>query len=215
MEGVNTALLFAVLCVQLFVSVRLLIVTNQIRSVLQLSSQAKPSILSEQVVDFPIVAGEPAIGPDCAPVTIIEFFDYFCPHCAEAQAAIPGIKEKYDDGIRFVFKPFPLESEGSMRFKAAEAALCAHEQGKFMEMHALLFEQKGSIEDSDRLKELASRLNLDMATFSLCLDADKYAEIIRQNRVDGERGGVLGVPTFFINGRRFNGSITSRDYTVY
>ena len=201
----TSLLLFAVLITQLFVSIRLLIAVNELRSMFFVSP-ATVSVGQDLLEDAIDVSADddPVWGPDCAPITIVEFSDYECPYCVQMWHALEKLRERYGDRIRIVFRDFPLDGEGSLRFKAAEAAECADEQGRFLEMHKLLFERSwGSIED---FKALAEEIGLDVEQFEECLETGRYVEEIKKDQVDGIGYGVAGTPTAFLNGRRLLGS---------
>lgn len=195
-------LLFAVLITQLFVSIRLLIAVNELRStffVPPANVSAGQDLLLEEAIDVS-ADDDPVWGPDCAPITIVEFSDYECFYCARVWFVLEKLREQYGDQIRIVFRNFPLDGEGSLRFKAAEAAECADEQGKFLEMHRLLFERSwSSVED---FRAFAREIGLDVAQFEECLESGRYVEEIRQDQADGLAYGVMGTPTVFLNGRQ-------------
>lgn len=151
------------------------------------------------------VDDDPARGPQCAPVTIIEFSDFQCPACSRyVNETLPLILATYGDQVRYVFRDFPIPSHPQAQ-KAAEAAQCAFEQGKFWDYHDMLFQNQGAL-DVPSLKSYAVALGLDESTFSLCLDSGKYAAEVQKDFDDGVAYGVTGVPTFFINGRKVVGA---------
>ena len=151
----------------------------------------------------------PALGPRDAPVTIVEFSDYECPFCRQfVSATLPTLKTTYVDAgkVRYVFRDFPLEQLHPHARKAAEAAHCAGEHGKYWEMHDLLFQNQQALE-TDQLRGYAGRLGLDTAAFSACLDSGKYASAVQQNLGDGAAAGVRGTPSFVIGRTRPDGSV--------
>jgi protein-disulfide isomerase len=151
-------------------------------------------------------AGSPAKGgPVGSPITIIEFSDFQCPFCSRVNPAIAQAKETYGDKVRFVFRQFPLNIHPQAP-KAAEASLCAHDQGKFWEMHDALFadQQKLSVPD---LKATAAKIGVDAAKFDACLDGGSKAEIVSRDMTDGAAAGVSGTPALFVNGRFINGAV--------
>jgi len=152
------------------------------------------------------VDDDPAQGPECAPVTIIEFSDFECSFCAlYVNDTLPLILETYGDQVRYVFRDFPIASKHPHAQKAAEAAQCAFEQGKFWEYHDILFQNQDALDLPD-LQRYATDLGLDESAFNLCLDSGKYAEEVQKDFDDGLDYGVTGAPTFFINGRRVAGA---------
>lgn len=155
-------------------------------------------------------AGHPSRGSAQASVTIVEFSDFECPYCSRLTATLKEIEKNYGDNkVRLVFRQFPLPIHPHAQ-KAAEASLCAGEQGHFWEMHDLLFQatQKLSLQD---LKAGAAKLGLDRAGFDTCLDSGKYAESVKKDIRDGTRAGVSGTPAMFINGRFISGSVPYED----
>ena len=144
--------------------------------------------------------GSPQLGSADAPITLIEFSDFECPFCGSFVPTLEQVKAEYPDEVKIVFKQFPLNSIHPKAQKAAEASLCAHEQGKFWETHDLYFAEQDSLEIAD-LEEKAGRLGLDTAAFSACLASGKYVDVIAADASDGAAVGVTGTPAVFINGR--------------
>jgi protein-disulfide isomerase len=139
-------------------------------------------------------------GPDHAPVTVVEYGDFECPHCKKAVGAVNLLLARFAEKVRFAFRPFPLEGVHPNAFRAAEAAECAAGQGKFWEMHDLLFEKQDHLKLS-QLFDYARTLGLDMARFTAEMDDEIYLQRIRDNQRSGDASGVRGTPTFFVNGR--------------
>ncbi len=150
---------------------------------------------------------DPSIGPDSAPVNIVEFSDFGCGHCRTMQETLNQIREKYDDKLRIVYRDFPIEGRSSGSFLAAQAAECANNQGAFWQMHDILFENQPFF-DKGNLRIYASEIGLDMEQFESCIDSNDSATEIMQDREDGLSYGVSGTPTFFVNGRRLIGTVS-------
>ena len=150
-------------------------------------------------------AGHPFQGPAEATVTIVEFSDFECPFCRRALPAFEQIKAEYGDQIRLVFRQFPLNNIHPRAQKAAEASLCAMDQGEFWTMHDLLFLEPVELESAS-LKAKAATLGIDTITFNACLDSSKYADRVADDIKDGIAAGVTGTPTLFINGRAVTGA---------
>lgn len=147
--------------------------------------------------------GRPARGPAKAPVTIIEFSDYECPYCKRASSTVAEVLKHYGDKVRFVHRDFPLSFHQHARL-AAEAAACAHAQGKFWEYHDRLWKADDLTEP--KLKELAKAVGLDSAKFDECLAKKPHAADIDRDIADAQAAGVSGTPAFFINGRMLSGA---------
>jgi protein-disulfide isomerase len=145
-------------------------------------------------------ADQPSKGGERAAVTLVEFTDYQCPSCAKTQPALERITAEYGDRVRLVVRDFPLSQHADAQ-KAAEAAEAAREQGKYWEYTAILFQNQSALQP-DKLKEYASRVGLDRAKFDAALDSGKFAESVHRDQQDGDRAGVNGTPTVFLNGRR-------------
>ena len=143
-------------------------------------------------------------GPAGAPVTIVEYADYQCPACQAAHPEIEQTLRAEAERVRFVMRHFPLESAHPRALPAALAAEAAGRQGKFWEMHALLFEGAGRLQEDD-LRGYAGQLNLDLARFDADRTDPQLADAIRRGRRQGVRSGVNGTPTLFVNGLRYDG----------
>ena len=143
-------------------------------------------------------------GPADAPVTVVEFGDYECPYCGEAYPVVKALQERLGDQICFVFRNFPLAQAHPHAEEAAEAAEAAASQGKFWEMHDMLYENQDALEPED-LVRYARALDLDLPRFVREMGDHLYAERVREDFRSGVRSGVNGTPTFFINGVRHNG----------
>lgn len=171
----------------------------------ELKAKHSPEILLEpmriQLADAPA----PAKGPESAPVTIVEFSDFQCPFCSRVIPTLDRITEKYGDKVRLEFRQFPLRSIHPEAQKAAEASLCADDQGKFWEMHDAMFEDQSKLDVAD-LKSTAAGLELDAAVFDECLDSGRYAERVEADLQAGIGAGVTGTPAMFINGRFLSGA---------
>jgi protein-disulfide isomerase len=161
-----------------------------------------PTVDTEALIDDDDVKGDPD-----APVTIIEFSDFECPFCARFYTDTLGqIQSEYIDTgkVKLVYRDFPLSFHPNAQ-KAAEAAECAAEQGKFWEMHDLLFEQgvQGGVTS---FKSFASQLGLDTTAFNTCLDTNAMAAEVRADMADGTAAGIRGTPGFVVNGQVISGA---------
>ncbi|MDQ3792901.1 MAG: thioredoxin domain-containing protein [Actinomycetota bacterium] len=155
-------------------------------------------------LDPPVGDGDHALGPATAAVTLVEYGDYECPYCGRVHPVVKELRERLGDRLRFVFRHFPLDSVHPHARRAAEAAEAAASQGRFWEMHDLLYENQDDLGD-EALRRYANRLGLDPARFEEDLEERAHAPRVREDRFGGERSGVEGTPTFFVNGVRYGG----------
>jgi len=140
-------------------------------------------------------------------VTIVEFSDFQCPYCSRFfLEAYPQIKQEYEGKVKFVYRDFPLTAIHPYAEKAAEAAGCASNQGKYWEYHDLLWIKQEAL-DVDSLKSYAADLGLDTDAFNGCLDSGAYASEIENDLTEGQSYGVESTPTFFINGQLVSGAL--------
>jgi protein-disulfide isomerase len=140
------------------------------------------------------------IGAPHAPVTLVEYGDFECPNCKQAASAVKLLLERFAGRARAIFRHFPLEEVHPHALAAAQAAECAGGQGKFWEMHDLLFANQEHLK-INQLHSYAERLQLDMARYTAEMDDQVYLQRIREHMEGAHRSGVRGTPTFFVNGR--------------
>jgi protein-disulfide isomerase len=146
----------------------------------------------------------PVKGPANAPVTIVEFSDFECPYCSRGRTVADKVLAAYPGKVRLVFRDYPLDFHTKAQ-KASEAGHCAHEQGKFWEMHDKMFDAQDKIDVAD-LKAAAKGLGLDASKFDECLDSGRMATRVKENLEAGQAAGVSGTPAFFVNGRLLSGA---------
>lgn len=154
---------------------------------------------------LPVSERDHVQGSPHAAVTLVEYGDYECPHCGAAYGVVKQIQEAMGDDLRLAFRNFPLAQIHPYAARAAEAAEAAAAQGRFWEMHDLLYEHQRTLDD-EHLLRFAEEANLDTERFSRELDEGVYQERVREDFMGGVRSGVNGTPTFFINGVRHDGS---------
>jgi protein-disulfide isomerase len=153
----------------------------------------------------PVSDRDHGAGPDTAPITLVEYGDYECPHCGAAYPMVKELQRVLGDRLRFVFRNFPLTQIHPHAEHAAESAEAAGAQDRFWEMHDWLFEHQRHLADP-QLVRAAGSLGLDTARFQRELEDGAYQARVREDFMSGVRSGVNGTPTFFINGRRHDGS---------
>ena len=139
-----------------------------------------------------------------APVMIVEFSDYECPYCHQAELTVKEVLAKYGDKVSLAYRDYPLTAIHSQAEIAAEGSRCALEQGRFWEYHDQLF--TASNLDKDALIEYARKVKLDDNQFGACLTSGKYKAGIDKDLQEGKKAGVSGTPGFFINGIVLSGS---------
>jgi protein-disulfide isomerase len=161
--------------------------------------------MSDGELTPPVGAGDHVAGPDDAPVTLVEYGDYECPYCGMASPIVKRAQQDLGSRLRFIFRNFPLAESHPHARLAAMAAEAAGAQGKFWEMHDMLFEHQDALEAED-LVGYAKSLGLDVPQFTRDLEAGTYAKRVRDDFRNGVRSGVNGTPTFFVNGSRYDGS---------
>jgi len=157
------------------------------------------------VLTPPIGARDHVQGPVDAPVSLVEYGDFECPHCGRAYPIVKAVLKAMGPRLRFAFRNFPLRESHPHAEHAAEAAEAAGAQGKFWEMHDRLFERQFALDD-EYLVEYATDLGLDARRFAEELSAGVYAPRVREDFRSGVRSGVNGTPTFFIDGVRYDES---------
>jgi protein-disulfide isomerase len=160
---------------------------------------AVPEILDISVDD------DPALGPEDAPITIVEFSDFRCGFCGRFHTqTFRPLLDQYEGQIRFVYRDFPVVG-GEL---AALAAECVHEQGEdvFWQYHELLFANQQTIGEASKLSELAGTLDLDQEAFQVCVESGATEAEIQADFAEGMAYGVRGTPAFFINGRAVIGA---------
>ena len=157
------------------------------------------------MLTLPVGTRDHTAGPDAAPLTLVEYGDYQCPYCRKAFPIVKEVQRQLGEQLRFVFRNFPLTQIHPHAQHAAEAAEAAAAQGAFWQMHDRLFEHQRALDD-ENLVSYAADLGLDADRFQQELIAGTYAKRVQDDFRSGVRSGVNGTPTFFINGKRHDGS---------
>lgn len=151
-----------------------------------------------------IMAHSPARGPEDAPVTLIEYTDFQCPFCGRAQATLETLRERYGKDLRMVFKNLPLAMHHNSR-TAAEAAMCAKDQGKFWEMHDWLFSHHNEL-DQEHILTQALEMKLDVEALKKCMADGTHSTEIDADVAEAGSFGITGTPGFVVNGRLVTGA---------
>jgi protein-disulfide isomerase len=151
------------------------------------------------------VDGAPILGAKAAPVTLVEYADYECPYCQQVYPELKKLEEAFAGKLSVVFKDCPLPMHSHAK-KAAEAAICARDQGKFWEYHNALFEHAGKL-DTPQLKDNAKEIGLDTAKFDTCLDSGSESAKVQKGVEEATTLGLTGTPSFFINGHFYSGAM--------
>jgi len=160
----------------------------------------------DTVLAFPVDENRDHIqGPASAAVTLVEYGDYECPYCGAAYPIVKELQDRMGDRLRFVFRNFPITTSHPNAEQAAEAAEAAAAQGRFWEMHDLLYENQRRLADED-LHAYADQLGLDVDLFDKELAEHVHAPRVREDFMSGVRSGVNGTPSFYINGVRHDDS---------
>ncbi len=146
----------------------------------------------------------PIKGSKNAPITIVEFSEFQCPFCTRVLPTLKKIEEKYGDKVKVAFMhlPLPFHKDADL---AAQAAMAAHEQGKFWEYHDILFQNQKALK-REQLEQYAQQLGLNMDKFKAALDSGKYKEHVEKDKAEARKHGASGTPTFFVNGRKLVGA---------
>jgi protein-disulfide isomerase len=153
---------------------------------------------------LPVDGRDHVRGPADAPVTLLEYGDYECPHCGLAHPIVKEVQHRLGRQLRFAFRHFPLAEIHPHAEMAAEAAEAAGAQGRFWEMHDLLFKNQDALNDTDLLR-YAEALGLELTRFVNELADRTWEPRVREDFMSGVRSGVNGTPTFFVNGVRHDG----------
>ncbi len=171
----------------------------------KLFSEAGVRILLEPPrVTVAIGDGTPTRGSADAPLVLVEYTDYQCPYCGRVQPTLAQIMERYEGQVLHVFKNLPLPNHKQAKL-AAEAALCAQDQGKYWEFHDWLFANQRTMNRDSMVAE-AGELELDTDLFSACIEQGTYADKIAADMREARSFGITGTPGFLINGRVLSGA---------
>jgi protein-disulfide isomerase len=153
-------------------------------------------------------------GPANAPIVLVEYGDFQCPYCGQAYYIVKNLQKQLGDKLQFIFRNFPLEDLHPRALHAAIAAETAAIDGKFWEMHDILFENQRHLDDRS-LVEYAQKIGLDPAKFEKDFGNEAVQEKVSDDVESGAKAGVEGTPYFFVNGILFEGNWTNNDFLEY
>jgi protein-disulfide isomerase len=177
----------------------------EISKLMDASPKAHRPKLLEAPVNIP-VDGSPVRGPADARITLVEFSDFECPFCSAAVKQVDTVMAAYPKDVKLIYKQFPLSMHPHAEL-SAEASLAAREQGKFWEMYEVLFKNFQRL-SRENVLTWAKQLGLDMDKFKADLDSHKFKAVVDKDLADGEAAGVYGTPSFYINGKQYNGEVS-------
>ena len=160
----------------------------------------------EADLTVPVSEHDHVQGPADAPVILVEYGDFQCPYCGAAYPVVKDVQRHMGDRLRFVFRNFPISTSHPHAQGAAEAAEAAGAQGKFWEMHDMLYEHQAML-DQGHLQRMAQQVGVDGERFKEDMAERRYEKRVRDDFMSGVRSGVNGTPTFFINGLRYDGRV--------
>jgi len=162
--------------------------------------------IEHKLLDDPVqipTQGAPVMGPANARITLVEFSDFQCPYCDKASTQIAAILKAYPNDVKLIFKQFPLDGHPQAPI-AAQASLAAHNQGKFWQLHDLMFANRSKLSPG-AIHFWAQSLGIDMKRFDADLQSPAIKKAVAKDLEDGEKAGVEGTPTLYIDGQRYNG----------
>jgi protein-disulfide isomerase len=194
----NEILLYFLLTLQVVLSAIILFRILNLEKLLSQSTNSNDQ-LSSIFVEGITNGSLPPLGKSSAKVTIIEFSDYQCPYCAEANEMINSIMDKYQNQILFFYRDYPLSEIHPKAYIGSLAARCANDQGAFWKMHDYIFSNQEKL-DKQYLIDNVNQVGMNKEKFAKCLSSEEHKQDIQNDINDGKKYGVRGTPTFFING---------------
>lgn len=148
----------------------------------------------------------PRLGNASSSIVIVVFSDFECPICLEEFPIFRTITNKYANDILFIYRNYPVKGDNSAMM--AQVGLCANEQGKFWQVHDKLFMNQGQMTNSEDFKKVVLSAGLNWTKLQACVDSAKYRDMVLADMADALDLGVLGTPTFFVNGTKLEGAVT-------
>lgn len=160
-----------------------------------------------------ILISDPILGPQDAMFTVVEFADFRCPHCAGTADDLKQLMKNNPEKIRLVWKDFPSIPPREASVKAHTAARCAQMQGKFWEYHDDLFNNQSTLTDAQLISS-AENIGLNMIDFKACVKGETTKQFVERSFAEGQNLGVDGTPTLYVNGKKWEKSITEIDSII-
>jgi protein-disulfide isomerase len=161
-----------------------------------------------------VTSADHAQGPAEAPITLVEYGDYQCPYCGQAYNIVKNLQKKLGDKVRFIFRNYPLQDLHPYALHAAIAAETANIEGKFWEMHDIIFENQRRLDDAS-LTAYAKEIGLDKNKFQNDFGSKPTVDKVNADVESGNKAGVDGTPSFFVNGKFFEGNWTNSEFLQY
>lgn len=156
---------------------------------------------------------DPFLGPEDSHAVVVEFADFECPYSEKSFSEVRGLMAKYQDRVKFIFRDFPIATIHENAESAAEASECAHEQGKFWELHDKIFLNQKNL-SKESLKTFAAQIGLDLKQFETCLDTHAKAKEVEEDLQAGIEARIVGTPTFFFNGIPWFGAMDAKQFEL-
>jgi protein-disulfide isomerase len=175
-------------------------------SVTELRAHVPVEILLQEPAPLRVSVGNsgPTRGTPNAPLTIVEFADFECPYCRQMAATLDEVLAEYSGKVQFTYRHLPLPNH-RFAFKAAQAGVCADQQGKFWEYHAKVFKSAREL-SAETLAEIARELKLDTSKYAACLSGEESRKVVTADVQEAMRLGITSTPTLFVNGRVVRGA---------
>ncbi|MDR0863612.1 MAG: DsbA family protein [Candidatus Symbiothrix sp.] len=161
-----------------------------------------------------VTSSDHAQGASGAPITLVEYGDYQCPYCGEAYYIVKKLQQKLGDKLQFVFRNYPLQELHEHAVHAAIAAETAGLEGKFWEMHDIIFENQRRLDDAS-LVQYAASIGLDKAKFEKDFGSKPTVDKVNADVASGDKAKVDSTPSFFVNGAYFSGNWTNNEFLQY
>ena len=181
---------------------------KDIKAALEASPLAMAAKNRDRVLLDPVTIateGAPVKGPESARITLVEFSDFQCPYCIRAVGQLEAVMKAYPKDVKLIYKQFPLDNHSQARL-AAQASLAAHAQGKFWLLHDRMYGKSREINRANILA-WAQEFGLDIPKFTAAMDSAAIKQAVDRDLAEGERIGVEGTPSLFVNGKKYQGAL--------